>query len=153
MVNDDIERLHRFDAHLKQRSDRSPQIKKEKSVNTGWFISVKTLSVLLLKRYRQVLKQKKSAFTVFISSQNIRFWMRKKKWKTRGRATGSSSFRLIERKYQFFDRTILIRRRKKVYHQIYSSRKDFLHHSLKGYDNHSLYSSSSNLFDVFINDE
>ena len=151
MVNDDIERLHRFGMHIKQKSDQLPPINKKKMVNINWFVSVKNLVFSLLTHYHQVLKQKKTAFMNFLSYQRTCVELKQKKLKLREKATRSSSVRLIEKKYQFFNRTILIRRRKKLTHQFKSYNQKVQHHSTQ-VDDQSLLSSSG-LFDVPISEE
>jgi hypothetical protein len=151
MVNDDIERLHRFGSQLKQISDHPTRKKVKPKTKTRSPVSVFHVIVSKFTSFRRKVKQRKITFLIIFSYKKMCVEMKAKKiFGEKRRRSKTSAVRLIERKYHVLDRTIIIRRRKRVHPQMRSS-------DLKNHPDSILiddqYVVSSGLFDVPISDE
>lgn len=149
--DDDIKRLHQLGTQLKQ-TNTPRKIKKEPERRQNSILDrVKNKFFNFSKRCFQICKQKKSVYSIVFSYHLSNLLIKWKKQQFQKKKIKKySSIRLIERKYQIFDRTILIRQRKRVYYP--EENHKFQHQSILDAEE-PIASSSSGLFDMPVSDD
>ena len=151
MVNDDIEQLNRFGSQLKQIQPPQQKIKEKEKEKHHLKKNVNGHFILFLKKFKRYYKSKKMSFFMFLSYQMNCLKMKQlKNHKSKVKDNRSSTIRLIEKKYQIFNRTILIRQRKRIYQSESNQGNEQI---LLNEKQQSLVYSPSNLFDIPMNDE
>ena len=149
--DDDIKRLHQLGTQLKQ-TNPPRKIKKDPKKRQNFIPDRAKNNIFnFSKRFFRICKQKKSMLDVMFSYHLSTLLIKWKKQQFQNKKIKkSSSIRLIERKYQIFDRTILIRQRKRVYYP--EVNHNFQHQSILDAEE-TIASSSSGLFDMPVSDD